>query len=142
MSAERKRGSRRVFPPSPFRETALVRFAAASPVRKLLAYLGRLLCDFAAQVPIEDLGESFERAGVRATGADLRASQDFLTELARRPRAFKLPRADRDLCAWATERAREVALIAVRIERRLGPPAPTSSAASGSPSKQRATKKP
>ncbi|HXU44899.1 MAG TPA: hypothetical protein VN783_05200 [Thermoanaerobaculia bacterium] len=94
-------------------------------MRRLLAYLGRLLCDFAAQVPIEDLGESFERAGVRATAADLRASQDFLAELARRPKVFKLPPADRDLCAWVVERTREVAVIAVRIERRLGPaPAP------------------
>jgi len=102
-------------------ETALARFSASSPVRGLFSYLCRKLRRFMAQLPIEPLDESLVRAELRATAADLRALQSFLGEVAHRRKAFKLPPADRALCDWAAERARDVALIAVRIERRVGP---------------------
>ncbi|HXU45050.1 MAG TPA: hypothetical protein VN783_05960 [Thermoanaerobaculia bacterium] len=121
MSAKRKPGRRgRKVPPASLRETALVRYSAKSPVRGVLDYIGRILGDFAPQLPVEDLGESLERAELRAAAADLRGVAGFLGEIARRP-AVDLPPADSDLCAWAAELSHEVARIAARIVRRLGP---------------------
>jgi len=118
-SAERKRRLLRPYPPPPLRAIALLRFSPTSPVRGLLEEIAAALALFVAQLPVQDLSESLVRAELRAAASDLRTLEAFLGQVARRAETSTLSPADRALCAWTTQRAREVALVAVRIERRL-----------------------
>src|SRR6185295_1823586 len=98
---------------------ALHRFLPTSPVRGILESIADALALFVAQLPVQDLSESLVRAELRAAASDLLALEAFLAQVARHARTSKLPPADRDLCDWAAGRAREVALVAARIGRRL-----------------------
>ena len=124
MGSERRRGPRRAFSASPVRETALARLSAASSIRSILADIGPALSFYANRQPVRALRESLVRAELRAAASDLRSLQDILAEVAHRRRVFDLPPSDCDLCKGAAEWSREVAIIAVRIERRLGPVPP------------------
>lgn len=111
------------------RETALLKFRWVPNIRKLVQYFAEALYQGAGAKPLDPglLGESVVRAKLRAAGAELRAIQDWVGEVSTEPRragadGAALDPADRQLCEWAAEQRREVMRLAVRFERRVGPP--------------------
>ena len=111
------------------RETSLLKFAWVPNIRKILEYVAEALFAGAGAQPLSSkrLGESVTRAQLRAVGRELRHIQDFVEEIADKPRRADsvegavLDPADRRLCEWAEEQRREVMRLAVRFERRVGP---------------------
>ncbi len=116
------------------RETVLLRFQRIPHIRQTLEYVADLLVREAGPADPSLLGESVERAEVRAVAAELRHHQEVLGEAAHRLRrrndarassGAKGDSADRRFAEWVEEQRREVMRLAVRFERRVGPePAP------------------
>ena len=119
------------------RETSLLKFAWVPNIRKILEYVAEALFKGAGAQPLDSkvLGESVIRAKLRAVGRELRHIQDFVEEIADKPRLADsvegavLDPADRRLCEWAAEERREIMKLAVRFERRVGPSPDTAGSA-------------
>jgi hypothetical protein len=111
------------------RETALLKFSWVPSIRRGIEYVTEALWKGAAEQPLDPrlLGESINRAKLRAVGRELRHLQGFLEEVAPEPRQGDLvegatnDRTDRRDCEWAAEQRREIMRLAVRFERRVGP---------------------
>ena len=113
------------------RETSLLKFAWVPNIRKILGYVAEALFAGAGAKPLDAqvLGESVVRAKLRAMGRELRHLEECAKEVANEPSkadsaggAPTLDAADRRLCAWVEEQRRQILRLAVRFERRVGPP--------------------
>jgi len=109
-------------PIAPLRETAV--YALTFPtllgvVREAAQLIFNVILEAARNAP--PLREAPVRAKLRAVAQDLRFLERFLHAAGEDPDERDFAE-DGDLLDWALVQAREVARIAVRIERRIGPP--------------------
>ncbi|MEP7008892.1 MAG: hypothetical protein ABJC13_01070 [Acidobacteriota bacterium] len=121
------------------RETVLLRFQRIPHIRAVLEFVTEALVREAGPADPSLLGESVERSEIRAVGGEFRHHQEVLGEAARRLRwrgearaktGARRDPADLRLAEWVEEQRREVMRLAVRFERKMGPPPGGGAAAS------------
>ena len=100
-------------------------------MRQFLEYLAETLVRAAGPADPRRLREPVHRAEVRAAGDELRHLQELLGETVRRMRwregvqkekGEPVDPAERRFCDWLEEQRREIMRLAVRFERKVGPP--------------------